>query len=711
MLKNLTLILLIYSSYIFSDYTDYIYKDRSVTYNSLGQGGLIHTPSAEQKSEATIDFTVSRNKIWKMGTLTVTPFSWLEASYFYYRPEDIFWGSGLGLYLDKGFNIKFSYKSDNKNIPSIAIGLDDFAGTGLFSREYIVTTSNFNSLKLTAGIGWGKYANDNLLENPFSLISDNFDTRFPKSDEYKFGGKPSYDLWFKGDVSIFGGIEYFVPYTNGIKLKLELDPFNYFEFGLFDPIELSKKLRKKDSDINFGISIPYKYGNIDLSYIKGNTLNIALTMGLNLDKPIKHKKFIPKVDKNFSKGDIKNSFYNDLLKNLNNNNIYLQTANLKNSKFDDNQYIDLTIESPDLRNTIISSHRTALVVSELAKKYDHDFSQIEISHLQTGIQSHKISYLPNELKVKRIDQFLELQRTTEITQTHPNEFMTHEFRPKVPFPVIFKNVSPMIRSHVGSPEKFFYGGISISGILEAQFSRNLILSTIVGYSVYDQFDEKESRPDSLLPNVRTDIVKYMQSEKYIEKLSLDYFSSPINNVYTKFSAGLLELMYSGYGGEILYKPFDKDWMIGYENYRVNKRDYKLMLNTLDYRVTTQHLNLLYDHPFSGIRIKYSYGMYLAGDKGYTLDLSRLTKSGFRAGFFFSRTNVPPEIFGEGSFDKGFYFIFPIDLLSINKSKKSQKFSLRTMTRDGGQKLNIDNNIIDFVKDASYSEIYRGWNEF
>jgi len=45
--------------------------------------------------------------------VTITPFDWMEASYFYYRPDDLFWGSTKGLYLDKGFNVKFSYKPKN----------------------------------------------------------------------------------------------------------------------------------------------------------------------------------------------------------------------------------------------------------------------------------------------------------------------------------------------------------------------------------------------------------------------------------------------------------------------------------------------------------------------------------------------------------------------------------------------------------------------
>ena len=77
------------------------------SYNTLGQTGLINLPSAEIHDEQSIYFTLTRSNFLKLGTLTVSPFSWLEASYFYYRPDDLLWGGTKGLYLDKGFNVKF----------------------------------------------------------------------------------------------------------------------------------------------------------------------------------------------------------------------------------------------------------------------------------------------------------------------------------------------------------------------------------------------------------------------------------------------------------------------------------------------------------------------------------------------------------------------------------------------------------------------------
>ena len=69
-------------------------------------------------------------------------------------------------------------------------------------------------------------------------------------------------------------------------------------------------------------------------------------------------------------------------------------------------------------------------------------------------------------------------------------------------------------------------------------------------------------------------------------------------------------------------------------------------------------------------------------------------SGWRAGIFFTRTDVPAEIFGEGSFDKGFYLNVPHNIFNRNYTKSSTGFSFRPMTRDGGQKLELNNRLID-----------------
>ena len=86
-------------------------------------------------------------------------------------------------------------------------------------------------------------------------------------------------------------------------------------------------------------------------------------------------------------------------------------------------------------------------------------------------------------------------------------------------------------------------------------------------------------------------------------------------------------------------------------------------------------------------------------------------SGWKAGFFFSQTNVSAEQFGEGSFDKGFYFHFPMSIFSKGYNKNVNGFKMRTMTRDGGQKLELNNRLIDSFYGSTYTEINENWNNF
>ena len=75
---------------------------------------------------------------------------------------------------------------------------------------------------------------------------------------------------------------------------------------------------------------------------------------------------------------------------------------------------------------------------------------------------------------------------------------------------------------------------------------------------------------------------------------------------------------------------------------------------------TGHFNLYYKNDlFFPVDIHLSYGEYLAGDIGYTFDLSRKFNNGVTMGAFFTKTDVTSEQFGEGSFDKGVYFSIPL----------------------------------------------------
>ena len=94
----------------------------------------------------------------------------------------------------------------------------------------------------------------------------------------------------------FGRKEFNIPKIKGLKFKMESNPFDYLKFGCCGEglSDESYEVRQKDSDINYGFSYRYKeYGNIDISYIKGNSWNITFSVGFSAKKAHRKKKMKP----------------------------------------------------------------------------------------------------------------------------------------------------------------------------------------------------------------------------------------------------------------------------------------------------------------------------------------------------------------------------------------------------------------------------------
>ena len=568
----------------------------------------------------------------------------------------------------------------------------------------MVATQELRDLKISLGMGWGKFVGRNNFDNPLSFLSDSLSIRPSVSDNYDRGGTPSYDNWFRGNASMLGGVEYFFPKAKGFSIKVEYDPYDYFDFSAKNGSDAVYDLRKKDSDINIGISYPFnKFITLDASYIKGNTFNLSFTIGATFNGKIRSKsKFKPIIETRANNDKSELIFYEDLLHNLNNNNLLLQTASLSEEK------LDISSSTSQHRNAIRSSSYAGYIASKVSQDHNIDISQITISHINVGIELNHITYIASHLDSNKDTPIEVIERYTKLDSGNMNSYKNDKFQPSVDFPVVFSSLSPALVSYVGNPEKFYFGGLDIQNISEIQFNRNLLLSTEINYSLYNNFRDTLSGPDSKMEHVRTDKVQYLKNANlYINRMQLDYIWSPRKDLYAKVSTGIFESMFGGLGGQVLYKPFDSNFNISFEGFYVRQREYDQTFKFRKYKTTTAHLNIGYLLPM-GIDSNISYGRYLDKDDGITFDLSRRTQSGFRAGIYFTKTNVSTDLFGEGSFDKGFYFQIPMDLFSKDYKGGYSNFKLSPLTRDGGAKLEFDKDLRGLIYNSSLNELRSQW---
>ena len=80
------------------------------------------------------------------------------------------------------------------------------------------------------------------------------------------------------------------------------------------------------------------------------------------------------------------------------------------------------------------------------------------------------------------------------------------------------------------------------------------------------------------------------------------------------------------------------------------------------------------------------------------------------GIFATKTDISKQEFGEGSFDKGFYFHMPIEIFYDQYSRGVTGFGLRPVTRDGGQFMYHGFNLWSVTDQSQVNNLIRDWRQ-
>jgi hypothetical protein len=693
---------------------DYIYPyfDQP-SYSNYGTVGLIQMPSARLHKGGTIGFTWSHSDPYLRGSVMGNPFDWFEASYQYTDVNNKLYSdsrefSGSQSYKDKSFDAKFRVLKEQKYLPQVAVGFRDFGGSSLFSSEFIVASKLIGNIDFTLGLGFGTIS-DKTISNPFAKIDSRFSSRQRDIGGDTQGGEINYGTFFGGEkAGVFGGAEIFLPKLNGARLKIEYDSTNYGEDGEgYLPVPQDKK-------VNYSFVYPVtKSFQVKLGYIRNNTLSFGFSLSGNYSKRstgITKKDPPPLVPNSRVYREIVNAkeaeyLYKSSLKFLTENKIFMQTANVRNNKY------EITYSQSKYLNSAQAVGRLANILDQISPKVIEEFSLVAINADQSmfAVDIPRAEYQLYK-KQRKTDALL---KAVSIYQPDPKQHLDHDYRPRTKLPTTIWKLSPAIRSQIGGPDGFYFGDFSIAFHSETLLRRNFNILSVASLGLFNNFDDLKLASDSILPHVRTDIVKYLKnSDKYhITRLQTNYFMNPYKSLYAKVSAGIFEPMFSGYGGEILYKPFNKNFGVGAEIWKVRQRSYRQLFGSLDYTTLTGHINFYYREPLTRVLFQVKGGRFLAEDSGFSFNFSREFKSGLNMGVFFSLTDISKAEFGEGSFDKGFFFNIPIQVFFDQYSRGSSGFGLRPLTRDGAQPLTVAQSLWSVTNQANRDQIIFGWDGF
>ena len=177
---------------------------------------------------------------------------------------------------------------------------------------------------------------------------------------------------------------------------------------------------------------------------------------------------------------------------------------------------------------------------------------------------------------------------------------------------------------IGGPDGFFFGNVRLSGKAELSLARNISVKASASYGLTDNFEDLKLLSDSVLPHDRTEIDSNIREGRglTLDTLQVDRFFKFGDDFYAKLTAGYVENMHAAVGGEVLYRPFFRNFAIGAEAWQTKQRAYDMQFDFLDYETVTGFINLFYKEPKTQVLFAIRGGRFLAKDSGINFDFSK-----------------------------------------------------------------------------------------
>lgn len=711
-----------------------------ISSNDFGGVGLLQMPSARFARDGQL--TVGYNVVdpYDRYFVTMQAMSWLEGTLRYTSVRNRLYSnvpefSGDQSFKDRGFDVKIKLFDEGRIRPALAIGARDFLGTGLFSSEYIVANKSFGPVDASFGVAWGNMGSRDHVRNPMTLISSRFEVREP----FTAGGGTFNNVYFRGPrVGFFGGIQYATP-LRGLTLKVEYDGNSYQREAL-------DNAQRVDSAINVGLDyrvLPWL--NATASFQRGNRFGLTVTATTNVHRQAQPPKFDPPAapigmepqpipesgalpiggparapatigaaaqPRNSlalspsasvipAEGDMKQR----LVRALDVQGTALYAANFKGNT------AELFVAQTRFFNMATGAGRVARAAFSVLPA---EFEYVNIVLVENGIETLAIKVpragLVEAVKDRRGPALDNLRVATEFSEA-PLTLGKAEFKGPINavYPQFLYSVRPGLKTTLGRPEQFVLYQLYVAlngGIL---LGRGWDTSGQFTVNVSNNFDKLRIQTDSQLPPVRSNISEYLrEGTTAISHLQMDYTFNIAPSLYGHVYGGLLEEMFAGVGGEMLYRPATQNWAIGVDVNYVRQRDFNQFFGMQDYTVLTGHVGGYLTLPKPRIDVAARVGRFLAKDFGVNFDVSRTFDSGVRVGAFATFTDVSAEEFGEGRFDKGIYIILPLDLLYNRHTRAAIGVAWRPLIRDGGQQLIIRQPLINTTDPARKSNVLNNW---
>jgi hypothetical protein len=642
-------------------------------YNYSAIGGYFHTPSARMNAVGALAANIITTSSFQIYGIGFQFFDGIQVSAYY----PIYKGMKKQN-SNRTANIKLGLIQDGFTcLPSLAVGIDDFIGTGGMNSSYVVMSKQLLSLHLECSLGWGWKRLQGIFAgiswSPFRRSEKAFLKHLSFIAEYDSGSDQSHSLKRK------------------IHTGLVCSVGDYFQFSL-------ASLRGREVAVSGCLQFPLGF------HPKAKPQDPCLYISPVNTEPL---------------GCIRNEqdFSQEMAYALKQQGLDLYRASLQYNAFGDKQ-LCLKVINTRYREECAVRERVQCVLAALIPS---DITSVLLVIEEGGVNCQAYCFdrkllrlwYHNQISDSTHNTLAPLQEVPKWKNCYEEALIFQRHKPMGTL-VIRPRMLTFFETHNG---KFKYNiGAIISP--EGYIKDQLYYKIQLGYSAASSVQEiaQYQKNLSYLPIVRSDTLSYLRPNR----LSLEeaYLQKTWNLGYGWFfrtATGYFEIAYAGIAAECLFYPVNTNWAIGLEGAVTYKRRYQGIAFTSHVKqlkkteyveipfTGIQHfLNIYYDCKPLHVDLQMSIGRFLAKDKGIRIELSRYFPSGLRFSLWMTITNGHDRVNGRNYYDKGFCLALPLDLFFPRSSRNYLGFSLSAYLRDVGARAKTGIPLYDTLYRARYN---------
>lgn len=662
--------------------------------NTYGMPGLIDMPQALPFEDGALSFTTSHFTHQNRHSLTFQISPRLTASFRYamlYGISPYFDGNTVPFRFDRSFSLQYQLAREGRVMPALAIGLNDFLGTGFYASEYLVATRSIgDQFRATVGLGWGRLAGVGSFGNPLGFLGDDWRTRGRSSQNDGYGGRPLYDTWFRGPAALFGGLEWHPNEDWSFAAEYSSDAY---------PGE-SPHVFTRDSQLNFGLSYRISdHWTLGAHYLYGSELGVQLSWGINPRHPRSPSGIEPAPPAVGTGGDWGPD---------------VALARSRQALARDGITLHgLTITGPaaqvEIENRQFRAGAEALgrAARALSAALPASVQTISLTLIERGMPVTTATFARADLADLEyaFDNAWAMQARADLRDAAPGTTPLPGLYPRLSW-----GITPYLSPALFDPDDPLRADLGVELTADWEPAPGLVFSGALRQVLLGNLDQSTRVSNSVLPHVRSDSWLYDKADLPITRLTGTWYFRPSHDTYGRVSFGLLERMFAGVAAELLYYPAGSRLALGAEVAQVVQRDHDQRFGLLDHEMTTGHASAYWDMG-NGYHAQLDLGRYLAGDWGGTFTLDREFGNGWKVGAFLTLTDVSTAEFGEGAFDKGIRLTIPLGWSSGQSRRDTADLVIRPVLRDGGARLDLDGRLYDVVRPANAAALTDGWARF